>query len=73
MKRPIVQYDAQQGSELIIKGDILLESDKPKSCFTVTFKKGDVVDYFRCKDCNINCIFFTILFKIIRIIITIIK
>mmetsp|Transcript_133774 Transcript_133774/g.198926 ORF Transcript_133774/g.198926 Transcript_133774/m.198926 type:complete len:413 (+) Transcript_133774:32-1270(+) len=51
---PIVQYGAQQGTELVVKGGLLLESDKPKVCFTATFKKGAMTNYYSCKDCNIN-------------------
>ena len=54
---PVVQYGAQQGSELVVKGGIVLESDKPKVCFTATYTKGATTDYFTCKDCNINCKF----------------
>lgn len=54
-KLPIVQYGAQQGSELVVKGGLTLESDKPKSCFTANYTSGATTDYFSCKDCNINC------------------
>lgn len=52
--RPLVQYNAQQGGEIIIKGSVKLESDKPKMCFTATYTPGAITDYFSCKDCNIN-------------------
>ena len=53
--RPLVQYNAQQGGEILIKGSVKLESDKPKMCFTATYTPGAITDYFSCKDCNINC------------------
>lgn len=53
---PIVQYGAQQGSELVVKG-LILESDKPKTCFTANYTSGATTDYYSCKDCNINCKF----------------
>lgn len=52
--RPVVQYQAIQGSDIIVRGNILLQSDKPKACFTITYKKGAAVDYYRCNDCKIN-------------------
>jgi hypothetical protein len=57
--KPITQYKAiTPGSEIILKGDFLLESDKPKECFTASFQKGAnmTCDYFTCKDCKFNWI-----------------
>jgi len=53
-KLPLVQYGAQQGSQLTITGGIVLTSEKPKTCFTATYKKGNTTNYYTCKDCNIN-------------------
>jgi hypothetical protein len=38
-----------------IKGEVQLKSDEPKMCFASTFKQGDMMDYFTCKECKINC------------------
>merc|ERR1712000_723747 len=40
--RPIVQYNVQPGSEIVITGALKLESDKPKMCFTATYKQGAI-------------------------------
>ncbi|KAL6053334.1 RING-type domain-containing protein, variant 4 [Balamuthia mandrillaris] len=55
---PILQYGVEPGSEIVLVGDVLLESDKPKQCFTAVFQKdkGMVCDYYTCKDCNFNWI-----------------
>jgi len=53
-QRPIVQYNAIQGSDVVVRGGIVLESDKPKTCFSVTYTKGAAMDYYRCNDCKIN-------------------
>jgi len=55
---PILQYDPDPGSELVLVGNLLLKSDEPKLCFKCAFEKGtdQVMDYFTCKDCKFNWI-----------------
>jgi len=47
-----------QGTEIHVKGNLLLKGDDDAVCFTATYvKDGDQrCDYFRCKDCNFNWI-----------------
>eukprot|EP01094_Clydonella_sp_ATCC50884_P026365 TRINITY_DN71_c0_g1_i4.p1 TRINITY_DN71_c0_g1~~TRINITY_DN71_c0_g1_i4.p1 ORF type:complete len:295 (+),score=112.72 TRINITY_DN71_c0_g1_i4:234-1118(+) len=52
--RPIVQYKVDPGSVLVLRGDVQLESDRPRMCFTADFEKGNSVDYYSCKTCAIN-------------------
>jgi len=56
--QPIVQYKIDQGSSIIVKGQINCKSDAPKQCFKNTFVKDSnmVVDYYCCKDCQYNWI-----------------
>lgn len=54
--KPIVQYRILQGSDLLLKGELKLKSDRPVECFTASFKEGNVVDYFTCQDCKFNWI-----------------
>lgn len=44
------------GAVLFLKGDVQLTSDLPKQCFSATWKKGDKMTYFQCKDCKLNWI-----------------
>jgi hypothetical protein len=46
-----------QGSALQLVGSIVFASQAPVRCFSREFVKGKehVVDYFRCKDCAVNC------------------
>jgi len=57
-QRPLLQYKIQQGDLIILKGELLMKSDAPKSCFSTTYEKGKdmVMDYFTCKDCKFNWI-----------------
>jgi len=53
---PILQYNPEPGSLLVMKGKLLCRSDEPKKCFKETFKVGDKMDYYTCQDCKINWI-----------------
>jgi len=51
---PISIKKVEPGAVLEIKGEVQLQRDAPKSCFAFTFKPGDKMDYFHCKNCNMN-------------------
>jgi len=53
---PIAQYKAENGSTILVVGEIKLKSDQPKECFTADYKVGMMCDYYRCKNCNFNWI-----------------
>lgn len=56
--RPVLQYSIKPGSEIAVHGLIRCESDLPKACFASTFQAdGNAsMDYFKCKNCNLNWI-----------------
>ena len=47
---------ASAGCSIILNGDIILESDMPKPCMTLTYIKGDptTCNYYTCGTCGIN-------------------
>ncbi|XP_065912286.1 uncharacterized protein [Dysidea avara] len=53
---PVLQHSMKPGSEIHFSGNIILESDLPKTCFAVMYKPGkdQVMDYYRCTECSIN-------------------
>ena len=57
---PILQYwkriPPQQGSTILVRGGLVVESDKPKQCFSKSdFVAGEsTMTYYTCKDCNVN-------------------
>jgi DNA polymerase II small subunit/DNA polymerase delta subunit B len=55
-ERPVLQYGLEPGAEIVISGPLLLKSDEPKQCFKDVFEKdkGQVMDYYTCKDCKYN-------------------
>jgi hypothetical protein len=46
----------ESDAEIVIRGAVTLESNKPQLCFSQTFKDGDAMDYFQCKECRLNWI-----------------
>jgi len=56
--RPLSFYNIPPGSKILLKGGIQLQGDTPKECFIKTYVAGvnDVMDYYRCDDCNYNWI-----------------
>jgi len=56
--RPLIQYQVDHGSEIILKGDLQLKSDLPKECFSAMYEKGkeQVMDYYSCRTCKSNWI-----------------
>jgi hypothetical protein len=57
-ERPILQYNPEPGSELVVLGPLKVLSDEPKQCFRDIFVKGKdlLMDYYTCKDCKFNWI-----------------
>ncbi|EWS74941.1 zinc finger, C3HC4 type (RING finger) protein (macronuclear) [Tetrahymena thermophila SB210] len=51
-----VQLQIQQGSTIIIQGNIPSNSDKPPTCLTYKFQQNTTVDYYTCVQCNLNWI-----------------
>jgi len=53
---PIVQYRPEPGATLVLQGNFICNSDKPKECFKNVFTKdaGMRMDYFTCKQCKLN-------------------
>ena len=53
---PLGTLRIEPGSTLIWTGPVRLKSDQPPECFVLKYEKGKkvAVDYFTCKDCNIN-------------------
>ncbi|XP_077989618.1 uncharacterized protein LOC144443895 [Glandiceps talaboti] len=54
--RPVLQFGAKPGSEILLVGKVKCQSDMPKQCFVTTFEKGIeyTEDYFTCIDCGFN-------------------
>lgn len=40
---------------ITIFGDIQFKSDQPAACINYDVKESIIIDYFRCNDCNLNC------------------
>jgi len=55
---PLIQFNLQQGSEVVLLGALKLKADLPKQCFSVFYEKGkdQKMDYYTCKDCKFNWI-----------------
>ncbi|XP_065836834.1 uncharacterized protein [Oscarella lobularis] len=55
---PLLQYKMRPGSELCVVGEVVMESDLPKQCFVVSFRKNtdQTMDYYKCRTCGINWI-----------------
>lgn len=43
---------------ITIFGNIKFRSDQPIACINYDFKEIIIIDYYRCNDCNLNCITF---------------
>eukprot|EP01133_Synstelium_polycarpum_P015518 gene15518-18430_t len=54
--KPLSLYDVPQGSTIVMTGRVILAEDMPKQCFSMTFRMGDVTDYYKCNDCSLNWI-----------------
>lgn len=46
----------ESDAEIVIRGAVVLESNKPQLCFATTFKEGDAMDYKQCQECRLNWI-----------------
>lgn len=46
----------ESDAEIVIRGAVVLESNKPHLCFATTFKDGDAMDYKQCQECRLNWI-----------------
>jgi len=53
---PILQHNPEPGALLLLKGHLICKSEEPKQCFKTTYKEGELMDYFVCRDCNIKWI-----------------
>eukprot|EP01091_Cochliopodium_minus_P020243 TRINITY_DN8785_c0_g1_i1.p1 TRINITY_DN8785_c0_g1~~TRINITY_DN8785_c0_g1_i1.p1 ORF type:complete len:408 (-),score=91.95 TRINITY_DN8785_c0_g1_i1:80-1207(-) len=57
-KTPFASFKIEQGSLIVVRGALKLQSNKPLVCFSLEFdpnvKKS--VNYFTCKTCNLNWI-----------------
>lgn len=55
---PVLHNSMAPGSEIVIFGEVIFESDLPKQCFSTMYKKEEdqVVDYFLCQHCNFKWI-----------------
>lgn len=65
---PFSKFDIAAGSLITIKGGpVLLMSDKPLECMSLTFDKDGTTtyNYFSCKTCNSNCNIFNSLMLIL--------
>lgn len=53
---PVLQHSMKPGAEIHFSGNIVFESDLPKTCFAIMYKPGknQVMDYYRCVQCGIN-------------------
>ncbi|XP_070541795.1 E3 ubiquitin-protein ligase TRIM17-like [Ptychodera flava] len=54
--KPVLEFGAKPGSEIVIIGQVKCKSDLPKQCFARVFEAGteQIVDYFTCHDCKFN-------------------
>ena len=55
---PVQKLGLHAGSTVTFFGEVRLQSDMPKACFTLDFdaKAQKSVNYFSCKDCGTNWI-----------------
>jgi hypothetical protein len=54
--RAIVLQRVDPGAVLEVKGEVQFVAEAPKQCFCTSFKAGDQMDYFACKECGFNWI-----------------
>jgi hypothetical protein len=56
------------GDIVYFKGDVLLKSEGKKNCFKLDYDKTkqQIVKYFSCENCNINCKYFSDLRDMLR-------
>ncbi|PVD19856.1 hypothetical protein C0Q70_20349 [Pomacea canaliculata] len=58
LDKPVLQYHTKSGSELILHGCMVCQSDLPKVCYVQTYKQQGPkkVDYYSCSQCGFNWI-----------------
>ncbi|XP_033114968.1 E3 ubiquitin-protein ligase TRIM69-like isoform X2 [Anneissia japonica] len=55
---PVLEVDAQPGSEIVIVGPVVLSSDVPKKCYAKTYNKAqpEMTNYYTCDQCKFSWI-----------------
>ncbi|KAK7499693.1 hypothetical protein BaRGS_00009034 [Batillaria attramentaria] len=58
LTKPVLQHHMKPGSEIVLHGCLVCESDLPKVCYAQKHKEQGPhkVDYFSCKQCGFNWI-----------------